>query len=72
VLPPLTGHTAVSWEEFRKDRFAGTVGEVTERLGRLAELGVEEAILTLGVLPFQLVDLEDVEMVGSEIAPALR
>jgi probable F420-dependent oxidoreductase len=72
VLPPLTGDTAVSWEEFRKGRFAGTVGEVTERLGRLAELGVEEAILTLGILPFQLVDLEDIEMVGSEIAPALR
>ena len=66
------GGAAVSWDEFRRDRFAGTVAEVTERLGRLAEMGVEEAILTLGVLPFQVSDLEDVELVGTEIAPALR
>jgi hypothetical protein len=35
-------------------------------------LGVEEVIVTLGALPFQLSDAEDVELVGSEIAPALR
>jgi hypothetical protein len=34
-------------------------------------MGVEEAILTLGVLPFQVSDLEDVELVGAQIAPAL-
>ena len=65
------GASAVSWDEFRRDRFAGTVAEVTDRLGELAEMGVEEAILTLGVLPFQVSDLEDVELVGAEIAPAL-
>lgn len=63
---------AVSWEEFRRDRVVGTVGEVTDKLGSLAEMGVEEAILTLGTLPFQLADLEDVELVGAEVAPALR
>ena len=63
---------AVSWDEFRRDRFAGTVAEVTERLGELAEMGVQEAILTLGALPFQVADIEDVELVGTEIAPALR
>ena len=63
---------AVSWDEFRTGRFAGTVAEVTDRLGELAELGVEEAILSLGALPFQVSDLEDVELVGTEIAPALR
>lgn len=66
------GAPAVSWDEFRRDRFAGTVAEVTDRLGELAEIGVDEAILTLGALPFQLSDLEDVELVGAEIAPALR
>jgi len=65
------GAAAVSWDEFRRDRFAGTVGEVTDRLGELAEMGVEEAILTLGALPFQVSDLEDVELVGTEITPAL-
>lgn len=66
------GGSAVSWDEFRRDRFAGTVSEVTDRLGELSEIGVEEAILTLGALPFQVSDLEDVELVGAQIAPALR
>lgn len=71
----LTGSTdggAVSWDEFRKARVAGTVDEVTDRLARLNDLGVEEVVVTLGALPFQLSDLEDVELVGTEIAPALR
>ena len=66
------GGPAVSWDQFRGDRFAGTVAEVTDRLGELREMGVEEAILTLGALPFQVSDLEDVELVGTQIAPALR
>ena len=76
VTPPgvLTGGSrpaAVSWEEFKVSRFAGTTQEVIDRLGELKDLGVEEAILTLGVLPFQVSDVEDVEFVGAEIAPAL-
>ena len=72
VLTGSTGGAAVSWEEFRQSRVAGTVDEVVEQLGRLGELGVEEVIVTLGVLPFQVVDLEDIEMVGTEIAPRIR
>ena len=72
VLPKENGGPGVSWDEFRRDRVAGTVDEVIDRLGRLKDAGVEEAIVTLGVLPFQLSDEEDVELVGSEIAPALR
>jgi len=71
VLTQSSGGTAVSWDEFRTGRFAGTVAEVTDRLGELAEMGVEEAILSLGALPFQVSDLEDVELVGTDIAPAL-
>jgi alkanesulfonate monooxygenase SsuD/methylene tetrahydromethanopterin reductase-like flavin-dependent oxidoreductase (luciferase family) len=72
VIPAATGGTAVSWEAFREGRVAGTVAEVVDRLGRLAEAGVEEVILTLGVLPFQVSDLEDIEMVGAEVGPAIR
>ena len=72
VLPKESGGPGVSWDEFRRDRVAGTVDEVIDRLGRLKDAGVEEAIVTLGVLPFQLSDEEDVGLVGSEIAPALR
>lgn len=60
----------VSWEDFRRDRVAGTVNEVVDRLGELADLGVEEVIVSLGALPFQVSDLEDVELVGAEIAAA--
>ncbi len=50
----------------------GTVAEVVDRLGQLAELGVEEVIGTVGGLPFQVADLEDVELIGAEVAAALR
>ncbi|MEA2498553.1 MAG: hypothetical protein QOH26_958 [Actinomycetota bacterium] len=72
VLAGSNGGAAVSWEEFRQTRVAGTVDEVVDRLGRLSELGVEEVIVTLGVLPFQVSDLEDIEMVGAEIGPRIR
>lgn len=72
VLTAGSGGGAVSWDEFRKARVAGTVQEVVDRLGRLAGLGVEEVIVSLGALPFQVADDEDVELVGTEIASALR
>jgi probable F420-dependent oxidoreductase len=68
VLRGSNGEAAVSWDEFRRDRVAGTVNEVVDRFGELADLGVEEVIVSLGALPFQVSDLEDVELVGSEIA----
>lgn len=64
--------TAVSWEEFRTSRIAGTTGEVVEQLGRLTELGVEEVIVGLGALPFQVADEEDIDFMGAEVIPALR
>ena len=66
-----TEGSAVSWEEFAARGVAGTVGEVVDRLGRLKDLGVEEVIVGLGVLPFQVVDDEDVELVNTEVARAL-
>lgn len=62
---------AVSWDEFRERSVAGSIDEVVDRLGRLGELGVSEVIVTLGALPFQVADLEDVELVGNRIAPQL-
>ena len=72
VLQGGNGSPGVSWEQFRRERVAGTVDEVIDRLGELAAAGVEEAIVTVGALPFQLGDEEDVELVGTEVAPALR
>lgn len=70
VLQGPNGGGAVSWDDFRRDRVAGTVNEVVDRLGELDALGVEEVIVSLGALPFQVSDLEDIELVGTEIAAA--
>lgn len=70
--PPGVIGPGVSWEEFRRDRIAGGKQEVIDKLGRLAELGVEEVIVGLGVVPFQVAHEDDVAFVGAEIAPALR
>ncbi|HEY7873679.1 MAG TPA: LLM class flavin-dependent oxidoreductase [Actinomycetota bacterium] len=72
VLTSPSDAGAVSWDEFRKTRVAGTVEEVVDKLGALGDLGVEEVIVSLGALPFQVSDDEDVELVGTEIASALR
>lgn len=71
VVSAFAPEAGVSWEAFRERGIAGTPAEILDTLGTLEERGVEEVILTLGVLPFQLSDLEDVEFVGSEIASAL-
>jgi probable F420-dependent oxidoreductase len=63
---------ALSFEEFRHKGIAGTPEFVVDQLGRLEELGAEEVIVSLGALPFQVADLEDIELVGTEIAAALR
>ncbi|MDQ3953362.1 MAG: LLM class flavin-dependent oxidoreductase [Actinomycetota bacterium] len=72
VFPDSAEGSAVSWESFRRVHVAGTVGEVTDRLGRLSELGVGEVVVTAGTLPFQVADPEDVELLGTEVAPALQ
>jgi probable F420-dependent oxidoreductase len=72
VLRPPSGERGVSWEEFRSRGVAGTVGEVVDALGSLDELGVEEVIVSPGALPFQVADLDDIELVGTEVAAQLR
>jgi len=72
ILRASSSDTGVSWDEFRAKNLVGTPDEVVERLGELATLGVEEVIFTLGSIPFQLGDDEDVAYVGAKIVPALR
>lgn len=72
ILRRVGDGSAVSWDEFRGQAFAGTVGHIVDRLGELASLGVEEVIVGLGAVPFQVADLDDVEVVGTEVATALR
>jgi probable F420-dependent oxidoreductase len=62
---------ALSFDEFRHRGIVGTPDYVVDRLGRLEEMGAEEVVVSLGALPFQVADLEDIELVGTEIAAAL-
>lgn len=71
VLSGAASGTGVSWDEFRAKSFVGTTDEVIGRLGRLRDLGVDEVIVTLGAVPFQVADEEEVAFLASEIAPAL-
>ena len=72
VLKGSSGTTDVSLEAFKTDRVAGSASEVIDRIGELAELGVEEVIVSLGALPFQVADLEDIEFVGTDVAGAFK
>jgi alkanesulfonate monooxygenase SsuD/methylene tetrahydromethanopterin reductase-like flavin-dependent oxidoreductase (luciferase family) len=72
VLTGSQGGSEVSFEEYKNSRVAGTAGEVVDRFGELRDLGTEEVIVTLGALPFQLSDIEDIELLGAEVIPALR
>lgn len=72
VLRSTSRGPGVSFEEFRRRGVVGTADEVSERLLQLADLGVEEVIVSLGALPFQVADIEDVEFVGCEVGAALR
>lgn len=69
---PGNSGSGVSWEEFRSTSIAGTTNEVVEQLGRLADLGVEEVIVGLGALPFQVADAGDLDLVAGEVIPQLR
>jgi probable F420-dependent oxidoreductase len=62
---------AVSFDEFRRKGLIGTTAEVVDALGRLGQAGVEEVVVSAGALPFQVADADDVEFIGTEVAPAL-
>lgn len=72
VLSGLGDRPGLSWESFRERGLAGTVSEVAETLMGLGELGVEEVILGLGVIPFQVADEEDVLLAGQELGAVLE
>lgn len=72
VLRRSEGNAGVSWEQFRDKSFAGGSAEVGDKLAELQALGVDEVIVSAGALPFQVSDIEDVELIGTQIAPAIR
>jgi probable F420-dependent oxidoreductase len=64
--PPglLAGQTLATW---RDGRLVGTVEQVREQVANWADLGVETIVVGAGVVPFQLVDGEDVELMAAAL-----
>jgi F420-dependent oxidoreductase-like protein len=62
----------VSLEAFGGDTLTGTPDAVLEQLGRLAELGVEEFIVTAGSLPYAVNDWSMVELLAETVITKAR
>jgi probable F420-dependent oxidoreductase len=56
-------------DEWRRDKLVGTPDEIAATVEDFATLGVEEIILSFGLLPFQLADASAVELFASEVFP---
>ena len=65
--PPgvLSGQTLATW---RDGRLVGTVEQVREQVATWADLGVETIIVGAGVVPFQIVAADDVELMATTFA----
>jgi alkanesulfonate monooxygenase SsuD/methylene tetrahydromethanopterin reductase-like flavin-dependent oxidoreductase (luciferase family) len=69
---PGGGLEGVDVAEWGRDKLVGTVDQVVERLGRFAELGVEEMIVSLGSLPFAVYDESQLDVLAEAVIPAAR
>jgi probable F420-dependent oxidoreductase len=62
----------VSLEAYASDTLTGTPEVVMDRLGRLADLGVEEFIVSAASLPFAVFDWSVVELISDAVIPKAR
>jgi alkanesulfonate monooxygenase SsuD/methylene tetrahydromethanopterin reductase-like flavin-dependent oxidoreductase (luciferase family) len=60
----------VDLTEFRAGKFVGTIDELRDQVGEWETLGVDTLVLGVGVVPFHVTSLDDVEMFASLRAPA--
>ena len=59
----------VSLEEFRANRLVGTVEEIRAQADEWNALGVETLVVGAGAVPFQVVALDDVELLAHALLP---
>jgi len=57
---------------FAADTLTGTPAQILDRLGRFAELGVEEVIVAPAPIPFAIPDSSIPEILAAEVLPAAR
>jgi alkanesulfonate monooxygenase SsuD/methylene tetrahydromethanopterin reductase-like flavin-dependent oxidoreductase (luciferase family) len=55
----------VDLAEFRAGKFVGTVDELRDQVGEWEGLGIDTLVLGVGVVPFHVTSLDDVEMFAS-------
>jgi alkanesulfonate monooxygenase SsuD/methylene tetrahydromethanopterin reductase-like flavin-dependent oxidoreductase (luciferase family) len=55
----------VSLAEFRAGKFVGTVDELREQVGEWDALGIDTLVLGVGVVPFHVTSIDDIEMFAS-------
>jgi alkanesulfonate monooxygenase SsuD/methylene tetrahydromethanopterin reductase-like flavin-dependent oxidoreductase (luciferase family) len=58
-----------TWDSWRADTLSGSPDEVTERVERFAELGVEELIVSPWVLPFAVPRPEMLDVLAARVLP---
>ena len=61
-----------TWESWREDTLSGSPEQVRERVRVFEELGVEEIVLSPWVLPFAVVEPEQVELFAGHVIAPLR
>lgn len=59
-------------DAWRRDKLCGTPEAMTETLNAFAALGVEEVILSFGIVPFQVADPSAPELFAAEVVPGLH
>ena len=67
IIPP--AKTAADWGH---DKLAGTPEQVVDRIKQFEALGVEEVILGVGMLPFQIAEAEAVDDFASLVFPEFK
>jgi alkanesulfonate monooxygenase SsuD/methylene tetrahydromethanopterin reductase-like flavin-dependent oxidoreductase (luciferase family) len=63
---------AETWESWRADTLSGSPDQVRERIARFEALGVRELIVSSGVLPFALVEPEQLEILADIVIGSTR
>jgi probable F420-dependent oxidoreductase len=59
-------------ERFANGALVGTVERAVDTVGRFAELGVEEIIMSPASLPFAVADWDELDLLGRELLPRAR
>lgn len=69
--PPRIGRDQ-SFGDWRRDKLAGTPGEMASKIGRFRESGAGEVILGFGLVPYQICDASAVDDFMRDIKPLVQ